>query len=44
ANPSEGKISNESPLGKALINKKTGDKVQVEAPQGTFVVSILKVE
>jgi transcription elongation factor GreA len=44
ANPSEGKISNESPLGKALINKKTGDKVQVDAPQGTFVVSIVKVE
>ena len=44
ANPSIGKISNESPLGKALINKKKGDKVQVDAPQGTFVVSIVKVE
>lgn len=44
ANPSIGKISNESPLGKALINKKKGDKVQVDAPQGSFVVSILKVE
>ena len=44
ANPSIGKISNESPLGKALINKKTGDKVQVDAPQGSFVVSIVKVE
>lgn len=44
ANPSISKISNESPLGKALINKKTGDKVQVDAPQGSFVVSIVKVE
>jgi transcription elongation factor GreA len=44
ANPSEGKISNESPLGKALLNKKAGDKVQVDAPAGSFMVSILKVE
>jgi transcription elongation factor GreA len=44
ANPSIGKISNESPLGKALINKKKGDKVLVDAPQGSFVVSIVKVE
>ena len=44
ANPSAGRISNESPLGKALLNKKVGDKVQVDAPVGTFVVAILKVE
>lgn len=44
ANPSKGRISNESPLGKALINKKVDDKVQVDAPQGSFTVHILKVE
>jgi len=44
ANPSQGKISNESPLGKALLNHKTGDKVQVEAPVGAFTVSIVKVD
>lgn len=44
ANPSEGKISNESPLGKALMNKKAGEKAQVDAPAGMFVVTILKVE
>ncbi len=44
ANPAEGKISNESPLGKSLLNRKIGEKVQVDAPAGTFVVSILKVE
>jgi transcription elongation factor GreA len=44
ANPAQQRISNESPLGKALINKKVGDKVQVEAPQGSFTVSVLKVE
>lgn len=44
ANPSIGKISNESPLGKALINKKPGDKVQVDAPAGSFTVTLIKVE
>jgi len=44
ANPALLRISNESPLGKALMSKKTGDKVQVDAPQGSFTVSILKVE
>ncbi|MBI4926385.1 MAG: transcription elongation factor GreA [Anaerolineae bacterium] len=44
ANPSQGKISNESPLGRALLNKKAGDKVQVDAPQGSFSVQITKVE
>jgi transcription elongation factor GreA len=44
ANPSKGRISNESPLGKALINKKPGDKVQVDAPQGAYVVQIIKVD
>ncbi|BAJ65014.1 MULTISPECIES: transcription elongation factor GreA [Anaerolinea] len=44
ANPVLGRISNESPLGKALIGKKAGDNVQVDAPQGSFRVTILKVE
>jgi transcription elongation factor GreA len=44
ANPRLGRISNESPLGKALLNRKVGENVQVDAPAGQFVVSILKVE
>jgi transcription elongation factor GreA len=44
ANPAMQRISNESPLGKALMSKKSGDKVQVDAPQGSFTVTILKVE
>ncbi len=44
ANPREGKISNESPLGRALIDHRAGDKVRVDAPGGSFVVRILKVE
>src|SRR5215831_14678943 len=34
ANPREGKISNESPLGSALLGHKVGDKVKVAAPAG----------
>lgn len=34
ANPSEGKISNESTVGKSLLGKKRGDKVVVETPAG----------
>ncbi len=44
ANPVKGKISNESPLGRALLNHKAGEKVQVDAPAGSFFVEILKVE
>jgi transcription elongation factor GreA len=42
ANPREGKISNESPLGKALLNHHPGDLITVEAPGGSFKVKILK--
>lgn len=43
ANPSQGKISPESPLGKALLGKKVGDKVKIQAPDGdiTFVIKSL---
>ena len=44
ANPVHGKISNESPLGKALLNRKAGERVQVDAPQGSFAVTIVKVD
>ncbi|MDY6866976.1 MAG: transcription elongation factor GreA [Chloroflexota bacterium] len=43
ADPRLGRISNESPLGKALLNHKAGDKVKVEAPGGAFEIEILKV-
>jgi len=42
ADPSTGRISNESPLGKAIINKRPGDIVTIEAPDGQFKVKILK--
>ncbi len=44
SDPSHGKVSNESPLGKALINRKAGETVSVEAPDGAFSVAIIKVE
>lgn len=43
ADPKDKKISHESPLGKALIGKKVGEKVEVEAPAGTVVYTIASV-
>ncbi|MBI2032769.1 MAG: transcription elongation factor GreA [Candidatus Levybacteria bacterium] len=40
ADPKEKKISHESPLGKALIGKKVGEEVEVEAPAGKIVYTI----
>jgi transcription elongation factor GreA len=44
ANPKEGLISNESPLGKALLNKRVGDPVEVEAPDGALRFKIVKIK
>lgn len=44
ADPKEKKISHESPLGKALIGKKVGEKVEVEAPAGKVLYKILGIE
>ncbi len=43
ANPLEGKISDESPLGKALLGKKIGDEVIVDAPAGELKFKILEI-
>ena len=43
ANPREGKISNESPIGKAILNRKAGESVKVETPGCTYNVRILKI-
>ncbi|HRF93961.1 MAG: transcription elongation factor GreA [bacterium] len=44
ANPREGKISIESPLGKALMGAKVGDKVKYKAPDGEFVFKIKAIQ
>ena len=44
ANSLEGKISNESPVGKALIGAKKGDTVSVEMPSGVMEYKVLEIE
>lgn len=44
ADPVKEKISHESPLGKALLGKKIGDKVEVAAPGGTLLYTIRSVK
>lgn len=43
-NPEEGRISNESPLGQALIGHKVGDSVDFNTPAGEVVYKITKIE
>ena len=43
ANPLEGKVSNESPIGMALYGKKVGDKVTITTPKGDITYSIVSV-
>ncbi len=44
ADPMNKKISHSSPLGKALLGKKAGETVEVEAPAGKIVYKILSIE
>jgi transcription elongation factor GreA len=44
ADPVEGRISNESPLGKALLGAKVGQTVQVNAPNGIITFQVTKIE
>ena len=44
ANSLEGKISNESPVGKALIGAHTGDTVDVEMPSGVMQYKVLEIQ
>ena len=43
ADPRKGQISNESPIGRALIGKRAGDEVTVVAPAGAFTLKILAI-
>jgi transcription elongation factor GreA len=43
ADPTEEKISHTSPLGKALLGKKKGEKVEIEAPAGKVTYHIQKI-
>ena len=43
ADPFNNKISNESPIGKAVIGHKASEEVQVESPNGSYTVKILSI-
>jgi transcription elongation factor GreA len=44
AKPAQGRISNESPVGKALLGKHAKQKVTVETPGGSYKLMILKIK
>lgn len=44
ADPKEKKISHSSPLGKALLGKKIGETVEIEAPAGKIIYEIKKID
>ncbi len=44
ASPVDGKISNESPLGSALLGKHIGDEVEIDAPAGRITFRIVSIE
>ena len=44
ANPSEQKLSNESPVGRAIIGKKKGETVEVTTPRGSLKYKILEIK
>ncbi|MCW6653118.1 transcription elongation factor GreA [Aerococcaceae bacterium NML191292] len=44
ADPLEAKISNDSPIAKAILGKKLGETVTVQTPGGSFEIKIIKVE
>jgi transcription elongation factor GreA len=44
ANPAEQKLSNESPVGKAIIGRKKGETVEVAAPRGSLKYKIMDIQ
>ena len=44
ANPAENKLSNESPVGKAILGRKKGETVEVAAPRGALKFKILEIK
>lgn len=44
ADPGQGRISNESPMGRALLNKRVGEQAVVQSPGGEIIFDIVKVK
>jgi transcription elongation factor GreA len=43
ADPSNGKISDESPIGKLLLGKKVGDKAEIKTPAGSHLYRVIEI-
>lgn len=43
ADPAEGKISDESPIGQALLGKKVGDKAEIKTPAGSHAYKVVQI-
>lgn len=43
SNPTAGKVTNESPIGEALLHRKVGDTIHFETPGGTRTVTIISI-
>jgi len=43
ARPAEGRISNEAPVGRALLGRKKGERIKVRVPAGDFTYTIVKI-
>lgn len=43
ADPSKMRISNEAPIGRGLIGKKIGDKVEIQVPDGTITYEVIEI-
>lgn len=44
ADPSQMKISNEAPIGRGLLGKKVGDKVDIQVPDGTITYEVIEIK
>jgi transcription elongation factor GreA len=43
ANPAEGKISDESPIGRSLLGKKVGERTEIKTPAGSHSYKIVEI-
>lgn len=44
ADPKDGRVSNESPVGTAMLGKKVGDKINIKAPAGDMTWTVVKID
>jgi transcription elongation factor GreA len=44
ADPKDGRISNESPVGTAMLGRRVGDKINIKAPAGDMIWTVVKID